>query len=59
MHPLRSPNPDHGCKWLCETAGIRSAGDEAILAEVLSEMPFEAKPLIIPHHGINLWDLED
>lgn len=47
-HPLKSHNPDDGCRWLCLTAGIRSASDEAILAEVLETLPHQGRALILP-----------
>lgn len=50
LHPLRHPDPDVGCAWLCRTAGIRSAGDEAILADVLQDLPFQGRPQTI-HPG--------
>lgn len=56
-HPLMHPDPDVGCAWLCRTAGIRSVGDEQILAEVLDTLPFQRRPLTI-HPGLipaNLW----
>ena len=45
MHPLMHPDPDVGCRWFCETAGCRTAKDEAMLASVTQTLPFEGQPL--------------
>jgi hypothetical protein len=45
MHPLLHHDPDVGCRWLAETAGCRTAEDEAMLAAVTQTLPFEGKPL--------------
>lgn len=50
LHPLRHPDPDVGCAWLCRTAGIRSIGDEQVLADVLGDLPFQRRPIVI-HPG--------
>lgn len=55
-HPLQHPDPDVGCRWMCEA--IHSAGDDEVMRDVLESLPFRASPLPPSPCPVNTWDID-
>lgn len=47
-HPIHSRNADTACRWLCTSAGQRTAKDELEIAEALRHLPFCGHPIKVP-----------
>lgn len=56
MHPLQYPDPDVGCRYMCEH--MHSVGDNEVMAEVLDSMPHRGQPLPPFPCPINTWDID-
>ena len=50
-HPIHSKDADTCCRWLCESAGIRTNRDNEELAKALGNLPFQGKALKLPKAG--------
>lgn len=44
-HPIHSHDSDVACRWLCLSAGRRTAQDERELAKALEALPFSKGPI--------------
>jgi len=47
-HPIHSRDADKACRWLCLSAGQRTAKDDLEIAEALRGLPFCGQAIKVP-----------